>query len=237
MAQLRTQDIRFGIVDAVADADLLTLGEALRDAPLVVAGSGVAIGLPRNHGLAPRPEAAALPPASGLRAIVSGSCSVATQAQVADFLACDGAARAVDPLQLAHDRERVVREVLEWAAGELDDGPVLVYSTAKPESVRAVQERLGVQEAGAVVEDALAAIARGLVQRGVRQLVVAGGETSGAVVQALGVEQMRIGAQIDPGVPWCHAAAPACDAQLHLALKSGNFGASDFFRKSFALLT
>src|SRR4051812_12662295 len=81
IGQLRSEGVRFGIVDAVADADLLALGEALRDAPLVLAGSGVAIGLPRNHGLAPRPEAAALPPASGLRAIVSGSCSTATQAQ------------------------------------------------------------------------------------------------------------------------------------------------------------
>ena len=89
---------------------------------------------------------------------------------------------------------------------------------------------------GEMVEQALAEIARGLVRRGVRQLVVAGGETSGAVVQALGIEQMRIGAQIDPGVPWCHAAALACDAQLHIALKSGNFGAGDFFRQSFALL-
>ncbi|WP_460890825.1 four-carbon acid sugar kinase family protein, partial [Ramlibacter alkalitolerans] len=185
---------------------------------------------------APRPEAAALPPAGGLRAIVSGSCSQATQAQVADFIAAGGAARAIDPLQLADDREGVVREALDWAAGELGHGAVLVYSTDRPESVRAVQERLGVQQAGALVEDALASIAKGLVQRGVRQLVVAGGETSGAVVQALGVAQMRIGRQIDPGVPWCHAAAPACDAQLHLALKSGNFGSADFFRKAFALL-
>jgi 3-dehydrotetronate 4-kinase len=234
--QLRGAGVRFAIVDAVADADLLALGAALRDAPLVVAGSGVAIGLPQNHGLAARPEAAALPEAGGLRAIVSGSCSVATQAQVADFIACDGAARALDPLQLAQDRERAIADVLAWAAGELPDGPVLVYSTAHPDSVRAVQERLGVQQAGALVEEALAEIASGLVQRGVRQLVVAGGETSGAVVQALGVEQMRIGRQIDPGVPWCHAAAPACDARLHLALKSGNFGSTDFFRKAFALL-
>jgi 3-dehydrotetronate 4-kinase len=235
--QLRGAGVRFAIVDAIADADLLALGAALRDAPLVVAGSGVAIGLPQNHGLAARPEAAALPEPGGLRAIVSGSCSVATQAQVADFIACDGAARALDPLQLAQGRERAIADVLAWAAGELPDGPVLVYSTAHPDSVRAVQERLGVQQAGALVEEALAEIARGLVQRGVRQLVVAGGETSGAVVQALGVEQMRIGRQIDPGVPWCHAAAPACDAQLHLALKSGNFGSTDFFRKAFALLS
>ena len=236
IAQLRGDGVRFAVVDAIADADLLALGTALRDAPLVVAGSGVAIGLPQNHGLAPRPEAAALPEATGTQAIVSGSCSVATQAQVADFIACDGAARAIDPLALADGRERVIAEALAWAAGELPEGPVLVYSTAHPDSVRAVQERLGVQQAGALVEEALAAIARGLVERGVRQLVVAGGETSGAVVQALGVQQMRIGPQIDPGVPWCHAAAPACGVQLHLALKSGNFGSTDFFRKSFRLL-
>lgn len=236
IAQLRGEGVRFAIVDAIADEDLLALGRALHDAPLMVAGSGVAIGLPQNHGLAPSPAAAALPPAGGLRAIVSGSCSLATQAQVADFLACDGAAHAIDPLQLANDPEGVVRAALAWADGALREGPVLVYSTAKPESVRAVQERLGVQQAGALVEHALAEIGKGLVQRGVRQLVVAGGETSGAVVQALGVEQMRIGPQIDPGVPWCHAAAPACDTQLHLALKSGNFGSTDFFRKAFASL-
>ena len=237
IAQLRGEGVRFGIVDAVADADLMALGQALRDAPLMVAGSGVAIGLPQNHGLAARPEAAALPPATGLRAIVSGSCSVATQGQVADFIAAGGAAHAIDPLQFAGDREGVVRAALEWAAGALREGPVLVYSTARPESVRAVQDSLGVQQAGTLVEDALAAVAKGLVERSVRQLVVAGGETSGAVVQALGVGQLRIGAQIDPGVPWCHAAATACDAQLHLALKSGNFGSPDFFRKSFQLLS
>jgi uncharacterized protein YgbK (DUF1537 family) len=237
IAQLRGEGVRFGIVDAVADADLMALGQALRDAPLMVAGSGVAIGLPQNHGLAARPEAAALPAATGLRAIVSGSCSVATQGQVADFIAAGGAAHAIDPLQLAEDREGVVRAALEWAAGALREGPVLVYSTARPESVRAVQDSLGVQQAGTLVEDALAAVAKGLVERGVRQLVVAGGETSGAVVQALGVGQLRIGAQIDPGVPWCHAAATACDAKLHLALKSGNFGSPDFFRKSFQLLS
>jgi uncharacterized protein YgbK (DUF1537 family) len=236
IAQLRAEGVRFAIVDAIADEDLLALAAALHDAPLMVAGSGVAIGLPRNHGLQPSAEAAALPRAGGLRAIVSGSCSLATQAQVADFLACDGAAYALDPLRLAQDREGAVAAALAWAEGELGDAPVLVYSTAQPASVRAVQEQLGVQQAGALVEEALAAVGKGLVERGVRQLVVAGGETSGAVVQALGVEQLRIGPQIDPGVPWCFAAAPACDAELHLALKSGNFGSPDFFRKSFAAL-
>ena len=85
-----------------------------------------------------------------------------------------------------------------------------------------------------MIERTLAAIARGLVERGVRQLVVAGGETSGACVQALGISQLRIGPQIDPGVPWCHARVNG--QGLHLALKSGNFGAGDFFTKSFSLL-
>ncbi len=236
IAQLRGAGVRLAIVDAVDNEDLMALGRAIADAKLVVAGSGVAIGLPQNHGLAPSPAAAALPAASGLRAIVSGSCSQATQGQVADFIASGGAAYALDALQLAQSRDAVVEAVLAWAQPHLADGPVLVYSTAGPAAVQAVQQRLGVHDAGALVEQALAAIGRGLAGLGVRQLVVAGGETSGAVVQALGVRQLRIGGQIDPGVPWCHARATACDADLHLALKSGNFGTPDFFRKSFARL-
>jgi uncharacterized protein YgbK (DUF1537 family) len=117
----------------------------------------------------------------------------------------------------------------------LANGPVLVYSTADAGAVKAIQGRLGVEEAGAMVERAIAAIASGLVERGVRQLLVAGGETSGACVQALGITQMRIGPQIDPGVPWCHALLPSGDG-LHLALKSGNFGSPDFFTRPFGLL-
>ena len=114
---------------------------------------------------------------------------------------------------------------------------MLIYSTADPAAVKSVQARLGVDAAGAMVERAIAAIARGLVERGVRQLVVAGGETSGACVQALGIVQLQIGAQIDPGVPWCHADTEvAGSAGLHVALKSGNFGTDDFFSKAFAVL-
>jgi len=236
VAQLRGEGQRMAIVDAIANADLLALGRAIADAPLVVAGSGVAIGLPQNHGLRPSPAAAALPPAGGLRAVVSGSCSLATQQQVADFQRAGGAAYVLEPLQLAQRRESVIEAVLDWAQPRLAQGPVLVYSTATPDAVRGVQQHLGVQQAGTLVEHALAAIGRGLVERGVRQLVVAGGETSGAVVQALGVQQMRIGPQIDPGVPWCFAAATACGAELHLALKSGNFGSPDFFHKAFTVL-
>lgn len=235
MQELKAEGVRLAIVDAIDNRDLMDLGRALADATFMVAGSGVAIGLPQNHGLQPSVAAAALPPASGARAVVSGSCSVATNRQVQEFIAAGGAALALDPLRLAAGAD-VVGEALAWATPRLGDAPVLVYSSATPEAVKAVQQQLGVERAGTLVEDALAAITRGLVQRGVRQLLVAGGETSGAAVQALGVRQLRIGPQIDPGVPWCFAAATACAADVHLALKSGNFGSPDFFTKAFRQL-
>jgi len=236
IAQLRREGVGVAIVDAVSNDDLMRLGPALADMPLVTAGSGVAIGLPANFGLAPSSAASVLPAASGLRAIVSGSCSLATNRQVADFIASGRSALAIDPMQIASGIN-VVAQALAWAAPLVEQGPVLIYSTADPEAVKSVQGRLGVAEAGAMVEEAIAAIARGLVERGVRQLVVAGGETSGAVVQALGIAQLQIGAQIDPGVPWCHAHSDAADgAGLHITLKSGNFGSDDFFTKAFTFL-
>lgn len=236
MAQLRAEGVGIAIVDAVSNADLLRLGPALADMPLVTAGSGVAIGLPANFGIAPSSTAGALPPSSGLRAVVSGSCSLATNRQVADFIGSGRPALAIDPLQIAAGAD-VSAQALEWAAPLLQDGPVLIYSTADPAAVKSVQGRLGVEEAGAMVERVIAAIARGLVERGVRQLVVAGGETSGACIQTLGIAQLQIGAQIDPGVPWCHAQSDAAGGVgLHVALKSGNFGTDDFFSKAFTLL-
>ena len=236
IAQLRSEGVGVAIVDAVSNDDLMRLGPALADMPLVTAGSGVAIGLPANFGIAPSSAASALPKAGGLRAVVSGSCSLATNRQVADFIASGRPALAIDPLRIAAGVD-VAAQALEWAAPLLESGPVLVYSTADASAVKSVQGRLGVEEAGAMVERTIAAIARGLVERGVRQLVVAGGETSGACVQALGIAQLQIGAQIDPGVPWCHARSEAADgAGLHIALKSGNFGTDDFFSKAFTLL-
>lgn len=235
IAELRAQGVGLAVVDALSNEDLLRLGPALRGHALVTAGSGVAIGLPANFGIAPRPQAAQLPPAGGHQAILAGSCSLATNRQVRDFLAAGGEGLALQPEAIASPAEAAA-QALAWAQPRLARGPVLVYSTAPAESVQAVQARLGVQEAGALVEQTLAAIARGLVEQGVRQLVVAGGETSGACVQALEITQMRIGPQIDPGVPWCHARSPAAGEGLHLALKSGNFGSDDFFRKAFAAL-
>lgn len=232
---LQAEGVGIAIVDAVANADLVTLGAALQGMPLVTAGSGVAIGLPANFGLRADSTAASLPPAAGLQAVVSGSCSVATNGQVAEFIRSGRPALAIDPLRIASGAD-VQAETLAWAQDQLASGPVLVYSTAEPSAVRAIQGQLGVEEAGAMVERTIAGIARGLVQLGVRQLVVAGGETSGACVQALNIAQMRIGGQIDPGVPWCHATSDVAPEGLHITLKSGNFGTRDFFTKAFAQL-
>ena len=235
ITNLKQQGVRIAIVDAVSNDDLMRLGPALKGMPLVTAGSGVAIGLPQNFGLLPTPQASVLPKASGLQAVVSGSCSQATNRQMAHFKATGRPAFLIDPLHLQGSWEDLVKEVLTWVQGHLASGPVLVYSTATPESVQAVQSQLGVEAAGHQVEQALAAIARGLVELGVQQMVVAGGETSGACVQALAIEQLQIGPQIDPGVPWCHAHTPM--GSMHITLKSGNFGTDDFFSKAFSFLS
>ena len=240
MAQLRSQGVRVAVVDAISNQDLMRLGPALHGMPLVTAGSGVAIGLPGNFGLAPSSTASALPPAAGWQAVVSGSCSLATNRQVQAFIASGRPALAVDPLQIAARKAAggdVVTDALAWAQPLLAKGPVLVYSSADVQAVKAVQGQLGAEASGHLVEHTLAAIARGLVGLGVRQLVLAGGETSGACVQALHITQLKIGPQIDPGVPWCHAQSDAAaGAGLHLTLKSGNFGSDDFFSKAFVQL-
>ena len=234
--RLRQGGIGIAVVDALSNEDLLRLGPALKGMPLLGAGSGVAIGLGQNFVLGHSAVANALPPAQGLRAVIAGSCSLATNRQVADFVARGLPAMSIDPLRIAAGVD-VAAEVLAWAAPLLQAGPLLVYSTAEPSAVKATQGALGVERAGLLVEATLARIAAGLVGLGVRQLGVAGGETSGACVQALQVRQLKIGPQIDPGVPWCHATSALAGSDgLHLSLKSGNFGTDDFFTKAFAVL-
>jgi 3-dehydrotetronate 4-kinase len=235
-ARLRQEGIGMAIVDAISNDDLMRLGLALQGQALVTAGSGVAIGLPQNWGLQASAEAATLPRAGGARAVISGSCSVATNAQVANALAGGVLDFVVDPLAVAAGAD-VVAQAMAWAQSRLGRGALLVRATAQPAELLAVQAQLGAAQAGELVERTLGSIAHGLVQMGVRQLVVAGGETSGAVVQALGISQLQIGAQIDPGVPWCAATSPAAGGEtVHIALKSGNFGTPDFFTKAFTML-
>ena len=232
MMRLAEQGRRYAIVDAVTDQHLLAIGEAAAQHALITGGSGVAMGLPENFrraGLLPaRGDAANLPPMQGMAAVVAGSCSRATLGQI-------GLARDHVPvLELdalaTPDAVALTAQALDWVAGKLAaDRPVVIAASAPPEKVAALQAKLGRDAAGALIEAAMAAIAEGLVARGVGRLVVAGGETSGAVVQRLGVTALRIGPEIDPGVPWTFAEPRG----LHLALKSGNFGARDFFLKAF----
>ena len=238
-AELRTGGVAIAIADAIDNDDLVRLGAAVKDMPVVCAGSGLAIGLPANFGIAPSDRAASLPAVGGFRAIVSGSCSEATRAQVARFEADGGAARRIDTLDIATGENAArIDEHARWAEAQwriAPARPVLIYSTAPPAAVSAAQAldpRIGDE-----VEAYLAGVAQALVERGARALVIAGGETSGACVQALGVRMLRIGAQIDPGVPWCHAVIDTAPGGLVLALKSGNFGGEDFFARAFTVAT
>lgn len=232
---LRSGGTRFAIVDALDDTDLRTIGEACADMPLITGGSGIAVGLPdnfRRKGLLESSEPADnLPDIAGHAAVLAGSCSRATRQQV-EIMARDHPALRIDPMELAGDDMAVAR-ALDWAAPKLAGRPVLIYASADPDDVRKAQDILGQERAGTLVENAMAEIARGLVDTGVRRLIVAGGETSGAVVGGLGITGLRIGPEIDPGVPWT---ASLGEMPLLLALKSGNFGAPDFFTKAFEQL-
>lgn len=228
LARLRAEGTAHVVVDAVANSDLETIAEACRDMVLMTGGSAVAMPLPglyladgtlsADAQPAPRPDLA--PDA----VLLSGSCSAMTNAQVAAYLTTGAPGYRLDPLHLA---EAGPGAALDWLAAQSLSAAPLVYATAEPASVKAAQARLGAVRAGEIVEEALAALALAARDRGARRVVVAGGETSGAVTKALGVSQLDIGQEIAPGVPWTF-----CDSGGHriaLALKSGNFGAESFF--------
>jgi uncharacterized protein YgbK (DUF1537 family) len=231
--KLAADGVRHVIVDAVADTDLGIIGEAVGDDVLVTGGSGVALGLPaayRRRGLlAHKSGADALPAIGGSAAVLAGSCSAATLGQIANF---KGAHLALDTDAICRG-EPVGDKALAWAKGKLGNSPILLSASDKPEAVKALQQKYGVEKSSHAIESTMAQLAKGLVAAGVGRLVVAGGETSGAVVGALDVTALRIGPEIDPGVPWT---ASVGSKPLLLALKSGNFGAPDFFTKAFAKL-
>jgi len=240
IGELRAAGIAVAIADSISNDDLHHLAGALHSHTLVTAGSGLAIGLPTHWGFKPSAESARLPKAMGHRAIISGSCSVATNAQVARFIKAGGKARLIDPLALALNADREVEQSATWAKEEWSrdrEQILLIYSTSGPEALKLAHRQLGIEHSGELVELALAKIARSLIESGVRQLVVAGGETAGVCIRALEMEQVQIGAQIDPGVPWCFGSSPLnANSGIHLALKSGNFGKEDFFTRAFQML-
>ncbi len=233
---LQSSGTRIAIVDAVTDAHLSAIGIACAHLPLVTGGSGVACGLPANFhraGLLPdRSGWAELPASPGPVLVLAGSCSDATRAQVAS-MAVRWPSIRVDPMTLAHNPGELDACSAQVRAA-LARGAVLVYSTATPEEVTQAQAVLGAAESAASVERALSELAVRAVRDGVRTLIVAGGDTSGSVSEALGLTALRIGPEIAPGVPWTmHDGTPG----LLVAFKSGNFGGPGFFLDAIAMVT
>jgi uncharacterized protein YgbK (DUF1537 family) len=224
------------VPDAIAQADLAAIAEAVQDFKLITGGSALALDLPRllaAKGSIAAPDADIIAPATTSGNIVlSGSCSAMTRAQVADYSA-DAASFRLDPLALA-DGPDALAQARQWLASQAPDAPKIIYATAEPADVTAAQEKLGREKAGQVVEDALAALARDAFEHGIRRFVVAGGETSGAVTQALATDRLSVGREIAPGVPWCFAERDG--ETFAITLKSGNFGTEDFFTRALKML-
>lgn len=226
---------RIVVTDVLEESDLLTLGAACAGMPLITGGSGIGLGLAANYrgkaALCSPPKQMAAP--KGRSAILAGSCSVATRDQIAKAQAAGLPSFALDITALTEGR-RSADEIADWAIAQPADSTPLIYSSADPAALMDIQSRLGRNASGALVEATLAAVAIRLYHAGFTRMLVAGGETSGAVTAALGVRLLEIGPEIDPGVPWTTSLA---GPHLALALKSGNFGAPDFFLKAWTLLT
>jgi uncharacterized protein YgbK (DUF1537 family) len=233
LAELEQQDCGAAIVDAVFERDLEAIGEAAAQGPVSVGASGLGLGLARAFARGRGAEAgAALSPVGGLAAILAGSCSRATLDQIAAAEAAIPTLR-LSPQRLIEDTGEAKR-ALAWAKERLAAGPVLIASSAEPENVAALQARFGREASGRAIEAALAEIAAHLVEIGVRRLIVAGGETSGAAVDRLGVNAFRLGPEIAPGVPLMRTIGRD-GGEMQMALKSGNFGSKGFFARALAM--
>ncbi|MEO8241365.1 MAG: 3-oxo-tetronate kinase [bacterium] len=213
------------IIDTLDDADLMTIGKACADLPLVTGGSGIALGLAANFARTLQPAALRMP--HGRSVILAGSCSQATRGQIEAAKAAGHPALSLDLAALTQGRQSA-EDLARWATQQTGLPPV-IYSSVPPEDLARIQAEFGRDAAGALVEDTLGQVARLLQLSGFTRFIIAGGETSGAVVQALGVTTLEIGPEIAPGVPWTHSIN---GPDLAFTLKSGNFGGPDFFTKA-----
>jgi 3-dehydrotetronate 4-kinase len=218
------------IADAITDRHIAILAAAASDMRLVTGGAALGGALTAQQPSRLTQGRAEPPRRNGPTALLSGSCSTATLAQVNNALSIVPS-RLLDPIRLISDGAAEIAAVLDWAQDKARRGDFLVYSTAESARIREVQAELGVDKAGALVEDAFGEIAAGLARAGLRRFVVAGGETSGAVIRALGIRTLSFGEELDPGVPWTYSNDPL---GYTFALKSGNFGGPDFFARAIA---
>jgi len=232
----RAAGARVLVVDTLADADLHVLGVACDDMRLVTGGSGIAMGLAANFitqgKVAPRPKATRMAAPPGRAVILAGSCSAATLGQIAVARTAGMPMLALDVPALVAGRQTAVA-IAAWVSAQTGPLPPVVYSSTDPVALAQTQAALGRDASGALVEETLAAVAAHLQAAGFTRFIIAGGETSGAVVAALGVRMLDIGPEIAPGVPWTRSIGAA---PVALALKSGNFGAADFFITAWDLL-
>ena len=238
LASLLGDGLQLVVTDACHDDHLRVLADAAAAMPLVTGGSGIARFLPEAYRasavLASDPAVPELPCVDGRSLIVSGSCSSATNSQV-EWMRSRCPAWEIDVDRILSDSESALAAAVEWVKATDPSSPVLVYSTAAPDKVATLQEKHGVNAVAEAIEDHLASITASLVEdAGIRKIVLAGGETSGAVVNRLGVKTLRIGPEICPGVPWTESIG---DRRLALALKSGNFGEEDFFAHALEMIT
>jgi uncharacterized protein YgbK (DUF1537 family) len=225
---LKSEGVAHVVVDAVANADLEIIAEACQEMVLMTGGSALAMSLPSLYLVdgtlsadAPQMQN---PEISKETIILSGSCSAMTNTQVSEYIASGAPGYFLDPLSLI---ETGLDPVLEWLTKQDLTTAPLIYATAVPEIVKVAQKEIGAAKVGELIEQTLAACAVAARDVGARRVIVAGGETSGAVTQALGIKQLDIGVEIASGVPWtfCNSAGH----KIALALKSGNFGAPTFF--------
>ena len=238
LADLSATGLGAAIIDAVFDRDLETTGEVALRHRLSVGASGVGLGLARalaatGTGCGDAAGATMGEPIGGPAACLAGSCSQATLQQITN---AEGAMAVLhlDPERIVAGPEEA-RRALGWAKERIAEHPILIASSSTPDQVSALQSRHGRDAAGHAIEQAMADIAEGLVQSGVRRLVIAGGETSGAVVDRLGIPGFLVGAEIAAGVPVLRAVG-AKEGEMVLALKSGNFGGLRFFSDALDLM-
>lgn len=221
---LSGQGAGYAVVDTLTDSHLAVLGAAALDHPLVTGGSGLVGGLAAARGFRDHHESGRAARPTGPAAVVAGSCSEMTNVQIDTFRRFRPCF-LMDPIAIAEGHD-VVAEALQFARENLADGPILIHSTASPEEVSRVQKELGRARAAEITEDSLSTIAEGLVGLGIRQLIVAGGETSGAVVRRLGITTAHVGKEVSPGVPWLKTET---EPALSILLKSGNLGTPELF--------
>lgn len=235
LARERADGRRFVSIDTRDDNDFPAIADAIAEMRLITGGSGIGAAIPevlRQQGLLrERADSAELPSLPGHVAILAGSCSQATRAQIAAF-ANSATAIVVDPVEL-HAGASSRESIADAAQQATINGNVLIHSSTDSESLKQSQAKLGVAASAQLVEDTLSFVARQLAAHGVSKFVVAGGETSGAVALALEVDELQIGAPIAPGVPWMVSRSPKTRC---LAFKSGNFGDADFFERALELL-